>query len=192
MIGFDIDDTVFDTSSVVRNYFLDKLDYDVNPRLKHFVIVPGLDDKQILEHIRIILTEYVDEFKPLPGAIEGLQNIYTSTRNPICFITARYSTPDVTDATHRLLQKHLTMPYDLHQCRTSFKKHIICNLKLSYFVDDRVTVAKDSRKICKRSFLVNQPWNIKKQVPNVTRVTSLMEVDKFLIQEKAYETEGVS
>lgn len=179
MIGFDIDDTVFDLYPVVRTYFVSKLGYDVHPRTKHNQKVPGISEEEMVSHIGQVLNNYNEMINPCNYAIEALTKFYELTNQPIIFITSRR--PFVKDATIELLNDKLSVPYNLYQTVSSKKKDLIRELDLKYFVDDRMSIVKSCRKVCKMVFLMNKLWNLNREVVlNITRVNNLIEVFDYV------------
>lgn len=179
MIGFDIDDTVFDLYSVVRTYFFAKYKYDIHPRLEYTTNILDLSDKDMIEHIRVILTDYNDAILPYCSAIPTLEKFYKITKQPIQFITSRFES--VFEPTLELLNRHMTIPYELHFTPSHRKKYIVQELELKYFVDDRMSIIKSCIDVCDKTFLMNRTWNLSKDTPkNITRVDNLIQVYNYI------------
>jgi len=182
MIGFDLDGTLFDTMTAMRQIFLSKFNYDIGDTNCYDISVPDIKPKYIVYAIHEAIIKYNDQILPYPDTKIALKKIVKITKQPIIIITARNR--ELTElTTHQLCKKYILpiSPYKIYWASSSQKKEMIMNLGLDYFVEDRLRTANDCAPFLNRVFLLTRPWNWgRPTMPNVNRTRYLTDVADWL------------
>jgi len=183
MIGFDIDGVLAHPFDI----FDDKLEAMCGERLfentKSWFLdldsvgLKNLDFNFFLSSTLIEAGNTVPIYASCNFYIEKLWNqVVSPAKYPfIPIISSRDKT--VRRTTEKWLDKYIrpTVPCKLYI--SNEKEKIIKELKLKYFVEDRYESCKKISSVCK-VFMMNQPWNLEREVPNynVVRINDMKEL----------------
>ena len=169
VFGFDIDDVVFDTFSVIKHVFMTEHGIDVGTPTRF-----GLEEEcngkmatsQVSDAIDKALS-YIDMNKPIHGALEFLREYQLVTKNKIIFITSRRL--DMKNPTEELLSKWIpNLDYVVFYAKDKSKGDFAVENGIQFFIDDRVKYCVDvaSRGIV--ALMPRRSWNILYQDPLCT------------------------
>lgn len=179
-IAFDFDDTIVDIDTLLVKELSIKYGATVdNPRKKLHMTFPDELKGTASKIVHRELQNLNLKFKPLRNSDKWLKMYYSKYKVPIKIITAR---PEfMRRTTEKWLDVNLPgIPHDVTFTNGSQYKHRYLN-DIDYLVDDNVDVVNKAADICKKVFLIKQPWNKDVVIKsNVIRVFSIKDAFDYL------------
>ncbi len=186
--GFDIDDTLINLREHAFQIYNKKLNRNVNVDLFHALDkveiheLFGMTNEQGSEMWNSSLEEiYFTSCPPYPGAVETLQRL-DREGHEIYYITAR---PKVHG--ERTIEWMIENKFPVHKDRFYYgmndedKVHIIKDLELDYYFDDKPVVLETLRNHPLNALVKSQSYNMHLDIP---RITNWSELFDLLIEEK--------
>ncbi len=189
-IGIDLDDVLVQFLAALIKYHNDT--YGTNLKFEQFHSyqfwkIWGGNKKEAIQKVYDFYeSPYFENILPVDGAQKTIQ--FLSSKNyDLYIITSRPS--DISKKTRESVQKHFpncfkkiyfTNQYSKNTNPTK-KKEICDSLNVDILIEDSVEYALDCLNDSRKVFLINQPWNIKKNTPEeIYRVDSWKEIiEKF-------------
>jgi uncharacterized HAD superfamily protein len=178
-IAYDIDGCVVDMNPALFHYF-DKL---------HGIKFPGLWKSYNLEKELGVSRKIVDEcidaaladidmLKPYPEAISFIEKYHKRTQDTVLFVTGR-------DMRHLrctldLLEKHITVPFDVIFTSQAEKGKSLLNNAVKIFIEDRLDFANEIASKGIQVYLIDKSYNQGSIHGNITRVYDWLEIDKII------------
>lgn len=179
VFGYDIDDVVFDTFSVIKRVFMTQYGIDVGTPTR-FGLEHECNGKmsvsQVSDAIDTALS-YIDMNKPIDGALEFLRNYQLVTKNKIIFITSRRL--DMKGPTEELLSRWIpTLDYIVFYANDRSKGDIAVENGIQFFIDDRVKYCVDVSNRGVVALMPRRSWNELYQDPlNTNKVVRVRDYD---------------
>ncbi len=179
-IAFDLDGVVINLephlTAAIEEWYGKGSIVHAAPRLFTFS-VPEVSHKNLGRVVVKVVKERTPIAEPIPGSIEALHEIYEITKAPIVFMTAR-SGRAVEMVTRDWLDRHLSVPYEIHFIPDKDKGGLLAEKKIDLFVDDRFKTIHSVAPNVRLAFLFDQPWNRDRAItlPNILRISSLAEI----------------
>ena len=173
MIGFDIDGVVADFNGIFRRVVLDEVGYDINnsPQDQFKIVIPGMSDAEVFKLVCGTIRRFVYEMQPYPGTPYALWKLYSSTREPIRFVTARRLITK--EATERWLKEYIVVPSEVAYVRSADKCSYLKEHGFTHFVDDRYRTVQQVKQCVPHTYLMNRPWNEGRVADGVYRINDL-------------------
>ncbi|MHC1724613.1 MAG: haloacid dehalogenase [Syntrophobacteraceae bacterium] len=185
VIAFDIDGVVADTMDVFVRLAHER--YGLVAMTKEdlccYNLYECLDlEKEIIDDL-ICLTlddEHTLQIPPVPGAPEVLTEL--SRVAPLRFVTARIWPESITEWLSQVLPG---VPCQRIQVIASgapeIKLHILNELGVRYFVEDRIETCRQLKKAGIQPFLFDQPWNRNQVADGLIRIENWMQLKEWVL-----------
>lgn len=185
LLAFDIDGVVADTMSLFVRFAHEK--YGLTRLSKQDMLCYNLYEcldlgKEIIDDL-IDLTldeENTKDILPVPGASEVLTQFARTA--PLRFITARTRAESITQWIHATLpqvpREKITV---IASGAPETKLDILNELKIRYFVEDRVETCRQLKQAGIESFLFDQPWNRTEPAHGFVRICNWMQLREWVL-----------
>ena len=186
--GFDIDDVIIDSYSVILKYLENECNIKLNPPVyggessasKFNIHLPIAELKRLIN--KALLKN--NDMLPISGSLEFLSKYYQYS-NYLCFITSR---PKILiEATNQLLFYYLGNDVNFKiffpMAMNKTKSSIVESEEIDVFIDDMVKYCMDVSNKGIQSLLFSQPWNEYFYDPlcchNIKRVNDWVDINNF-------------
>lgn len=180
--GFDIDDTLINLREYAFHLYNTKLNQNVEISRFHALNTVeihelfGLTAEQGHEMWKQCMEEiYFTSCPPYPDAVETLQRL-DSEGHEIYYITARPAAHGI-----RTMQWMIDNKFPVREDRFYYgmkddeKVHIIQDLKLDYYFDDKPAVLETLKNLPLQVFVKSQSYNEHLDIPRITRWPDLFD-----------------
>ena len=130
-----------------------------------------------------------DSIQLIEGVKDGFLKL--AKQDNLFLITSR--TLNTKSKTDKFLDRYLSdIPIEIYYSRAfnrndnfsgKLKSEICEELGINYFVEDCLDYARDCARVCKRVFLLDNPWNQEQVSGNITRVNNWREIVELIQKE---------
>lgn len=190
IIALDIDDTIFAFMALMLKM--------INLKHNSRVTVEDITERIPHDNLEDIISEgrWTKEFEFFEqagayAAMTPFEGVRTSIEN---LIAAGYEVVYVT-ARPSIFKKQTEFSFIVNKIPNvdriyyapKGKKRILSRLKPAYFVDDNITNCKDALKAgmtLDQIYVLDQPWNSTEDSKDFKRISSLMQLERMLLDKK--------
>lgn len=187
-LGFDIDDTIADSFSLMFN-LAQKFDIEVlgkegeinTENVKEGFYIGNIHSwkkEQTEAFFELYYVYALQKVKPKIFSVDVLQKL-KKEGNEIIIISSRFNNKTVSNI-NRMTKEWLErykIPYDKLYTEAQNKIEIIKNEKIEIVVDDDYYICKEASKFTKKVFLMNLQSNVNKQTnENIKRIYSWIQL----------------
>jgi uncharacterized HAD superfamily protein len=185
-IGIDLDSVVADLMSPLVDFHNKNYGTKLKPSDHVTFSIEKIwkctEEEAIERCFKFYRSDFMNQVKPLPGAIEGIN--FLSRRHELHIITSRphFISNDTVNWIKKFFPDkfktiHHTNQYSKKGSLSIKKSEIIKKLSINLMIEDHLEYAIDCASLNIRVFLLDMPWNQTKKLPkNIIRVHSWKEI----------------
>ena len=186
-IGFDIDDTITNSSDIFVKYaaeynHIKNIIYPINTNELDQKLAFGWNDENMIEFRKVYLKKILTETKPNKDVVNVI-NYLKKEGNKIFLITARsdYEIPDMYKLTKEWLLMH-NISYDGLFVNCKDKLSVCKENKIDIFIDDNITTCNNVYGNSKTNVLIYTTRYNKNIDTDLTRVINWQEILAYIVK----------
>ena len=186
-IGFDIDDTITNSSDIFVKYaaeynHIKNIIYPINTNELDQKLAFGWNDENMIEFRKVYLKKILTETKPNKDVVNVI-NYLKKEGNKIFLITARsdYEIPDMYKLTKEWLLMH-NISYDELFVNCKDKLSVCKENKIDIFIDDNITTCNNVYGNSKTNVLIYTTRYNKNIDTDLTRVINWQEILAYIVK----------
>lgn len=159
MIGFDIDDVLFETFQSLKEYILKFYNIEIKEPDKFTNFLEGIFPEDELNNIFNDCLGNPKYMYPNRECIDFINELHSrKMQNKFIFVTAR--SKELEEKTKKLIEIYLpTIDFETYHCKNESKIRYLKENNIEYFVEDRYKNADEIAKSGIFVFLRKRPWN---------------------------------